>query len=341
MTKKELLFGLETLQGQLERFETSLRRSVRAGGVDKEKMQKEIVRLNGNYLPLREYISYFAGGHHFAIGLWGKGSSEVRLNSIGSCIRDVSIASAQIARMNDREFAAFLKRIEYSIFRKQEEAKERKKAAEDEMKTHLGEERLMGPASVPDRSVDMKVIQSPLHTQMTQSKPEEVSKSRGVRTFFIVLAIGFGLFGIILSIYLSMVQVDSLNSIKEDIAETDRQNRRLISEIVSSFEAQTELMDSIKEGIEKASERNNERIGSIATSLTDLKEDFRGLGGSELEGSIYLPLKLGEVSAVLEIDPVQKKGLIRGRDHRTGKEIIKRLDPATTNLIIWELTELK
>jgi len=346
MTKEDLLFRLETFKGQLETFETALRRSVTTGTVDKETLEKEIMKLNRNYLPLREYISHFVGGHHFATALWGEGLSGARLNSIGSCIRDVSITSAQIARMNDREFASFTKKIQYSISRRQKEEQEQKKAIEEGKKIHLrGEQRPahapVGAMVMPDRSADMKVIQSQPDAQMTRPTGEEVSKGRGIRVFFIVLAIGLGLFGIMLSVYFSVLQIDSLNAFKENIAARDRQNRRMISRIVSSLEAQTKLVDSVREGLESTSERNNERIGDIATSLTDLEEDFRGIGSSELGGSVYVPLKLGTVSAVLEIDPFLKKGLIKGRDHRTGKEIIKPLDPATTNLIIWELSELK
>jgi hypothetical protein len=125
-----------------------------------------------------------------------------------------------------------------------------------------------------------------------------------------------------------------------DIAETKRQNRRMISEMTTSLEDQTRLIESVRKDVEQSGKWNTERIEDMALSLTDLKENLGGIGGPDLEGNIYLPLKSGTVSVALEIDPFSKKGFIKGWDHRTGKKVFKRLDPATTNLIIWELNEL-
>jgi hypothetical protein len=351
MTKEDLLFRLETFKGQLETFETALRRSVTTGTVDKETLEKEIMKLNRNYLPMREYISHFVGGHHFTIGLGGHAVSEARLNSIGFCIRDVSITSAQIARMNRRQFAGFMKKIEYSMSRRQEEAKEKKKAVINGRKQgaiYRREEqhkepndKSEGAVSALDETVDLSVIQSQIKSQTTRVVTEELRKGKRLIVFLIILAVGFGLFGTLFSIYFALRQADSLNSIKENMVQINKQNTRIISEIMTSIENQTGLMNSMKEDMEKTSKRDDERLGDMVTSLTDLRQNFRGIGESELGGSIYVPLKLGTTSAVLEIDPFNKRALIKGKDYRTGKEIIKVLDPATTNLIIWELNELK
>ncbi len=321
MTKEELLFRLETFKGQLETFATSLSRSLKTGNVDKEELQKGISRLNRNYLPLREYISHFVSAHHFTAGLHGHALSEARLNTIASCITDVSIACTRIARMNDKQFTSFMKGIEYSIRRKQDEAKEQKKASDNGKK----------------EADHLEVIQSQIQTEIIRPISEELTRRKRLGLPLILFAIGFGLFGVIFSIYFAMLQVDTFNSVREDIVKGNQQNTRIIGEIMTAIKDQAKRMNSI----EQTSKRNDERIGDMVTSLTDLKENLEAIGGSELSGSIFVPLKLGKISALLEIDPSLKKGLIRARDHRTGEEVIKGLDPATTNLIIWELNELK
>jgi hypothetical protein len=326
MSKEDLLFRLETFKGQLETFETSLRRSLAADKADKEGLQKELMRLNKNYAPLKDFVSYFGGGHHFSTALRGVPLSQAGLSLIGSCVTDVSITSAQIARMDDTQFSDFMKRIEYTRRRRQDEAEAAARRVESEKRVEEG--------ATSD--------QSPIQSQMVQGMSQQVVSDKRPRTLLLSLAVGLAILAVVFSIYVAIRQPDSLQGVREDIAEIGEQNSRFVSDMRESIKTQTELVNSMTMAIEQTTRQNNEKLGDLLTSLAGLNEDLGEIvGAPETGGGIFVPLKLGTVSVVVEIDPVAKKGLIRGRNTRTGDELIKRLDPATINLLIWEFSELE
>jgi hypothetical protein len=326
MTKEQLLFRLETFKGQLETFEALLSRALKTGKVNKGEAKRELSRLHQNFQPLREYLSHFVGVHHFTTGLHGETVSEARVNTIAQCVTDVSITSAQIARMNDKRFASFMKTIDYSSRKQEDEARE--------------EGRSPDPVEKQGQD-DLREIQSRVRIELIQPLTKELARGKRIGISLAVFAIGFGLFGILFSLYFSMVHVGSLGLAVEGIAERNEGNGKLIREMMDSMNKQARRFDAATKAMEQSEERNEERIGSIATSIADLDQNVRGFEESDLSGSIYVALKSGSISAVVEIDPFEKRGMIRGRDHVTGKKLIKGLDPATTNLMLLELSELR